>query len=85
MLSREGKKYKSTITILKDGDEVNVLRLMALMKLCVKCGDTITVRIEGEDETAAAAAMQAFLSDHLYRRIEKYPTVSDLMQPGIFV
>ena len=49
----------------KDGTAVNVLRLMALMKLCIKCGDTVTVRIEGEDEAAAGAAMQAFFADHL--------------------
>ena len=65
LLSREGKKYKSTITVEKDGNAVNVLRLMALMKLCVRGGDTVTVRIEGEDEAAAGAAMQAFLADHL--------------------
>ena len=65
MLSQEGRKYKSTVTVEKDGTAVNVLRLMALMKLCIKCGDTVTVRIEGEDEAAAGAAMQAFFADHL--------------------
>lgn len=65
LLSREGKKYKSCITIEKEGNAVNILRLMALMKLCVKHGDTITVCIEGEDEAAAGAEMQAFFAQNL--------------------
>ena len=36
LLSKEGRKYKSTITVEKDGTAVNVLKLMALMKLGVK-------------------------------------------------
>ena len=31
MLSREGKKYKSAITVIKNGKSANILRLMALM------------------------------------------------------
>ena len=50
LLSKEGRKYKSTITVEKDGTAVNVLKLMALMKLGGKCGETVTVRVEGEEE-----------------------------------
>ena len=31
LLTKEAKKYKSTITLTKDGKSVNVLKLMALM------------------------------------------------------
>jgi len=65
MLSKEAKKYKSTITIDKDGNPVNALKLMALMKMGVKCGETVTVRIEGEDEAVAAEAMEAFFKANL--------------------
>jgi len=65
MLSKEAKKYKSTITVTKDGTEVNVLKLMALMKLGVKCGETVLVKIEGEDEAVAGAAMEAFFNANL--------------------
>ena len=65
LLSKEGKKYKSTITVEKNGTEVNVLKLMALMKLGVKCGETVTGKIEGEDEAAAGPAMEAFFSANL--------------------
>ena len=65
LLSKEGKKYKSTITVDKDGNPVHVLKLMALMKLGVKCGETVTVRVEGEDEATAGPAMEAFFQNNL--------------------
>ena len=60
LLSKEGKKYKSTITVDKDGNPVNVLKLMALMKLGVKCGETVKVTIEGEDEATVAPIIEEF-------------------------
>ncbi|MBR3796633.1 MAG: HPr family phosphocarrier protein [Clostridia bacterium] len=65
LLSKEGKKYKSAITVEKNGTEVNVLKLMALMKLGVKCGETVNVKIEGEDEAVAGPAMEAFFNANL--------------------
>ena len=65
MLSKEGKKYKSTITVDKDGNPVNVLKLMALMKLGVKCGETVTVSVEGEDEDVAFAGIKEFFEANL--------------------
>ena len=65
LLTKEAKKYKSTITLTKDGKSVNVLKLMALMGLGVKCGDTVSVTVEGEDEETAASAMEAFFKANL--------------------
>lgn len=65
LLSKEGRKYKSTITVEKDGTAANVLKLMALMKLGVKCGETVTVRVEGEDEAVAGPAMEEFFKANL--------------------
>ena len=65
LLSKEGRKYKSTITVEKDGTAVNVLKLMALMKLGDKCGETVTVRVEGEDEAVAGPAMEEFFKANL--------------------
>ncbi|MGN0774339.1 MAG: HPr family phosphocarrier protein [Candidatus Ventricola sp.] len=65
LLSKEGRKYKSAITVEKDGTAVNVLKLMALMKLGVKCGETVTVRVEGEDEAVAGPAMEEFFKANL--------------------
>ena len=65
LLSKEGKKYQSAITVDKDGTAVNVLKLMALMKPGVKCGETVTVRVEGVDEAIAGPAMEAFFNANL--------------------
>ena len=60
LLNREAKKYKSTITISKGEKSANVLRLMAIMQLGVKCGETVKVTIEGEDEETAAPIIEEF-------------------------
>ena len=60
LLTKEARKYKSTITLTKDGKEVNILKLMALMGLGVKCGETVTLSIEGEDEDVCAPAIEEF-------------------------
>jgi phosphocarrier protein len=65
MLSREAKKYKSAICVIKNGKSANVLRLMALMGLGVKCGETVTVTIEGEDEDTVAPLIEAFFKENL--------------------
>ncbi len=64
-LSREGKKYKSAICVVKNGKSANILRLMALMGLGVKCGETVTFTIEGEDEVAACEGLKAFCEANL--------------------
>ena len=60
ILVKEVKKYSSTVTITKGEKSVNALKLMAIMGMGVKQGDTVTVTIEGEDEETAAAEIEAF-------------------------
>ena len=61
MLAKEAKACQSTVTIVdKNGKSVD-----ALMGMGIKCGDTVTVRIEGADEDTAAPAMEKFFSEHL--------------------
>ena len=49
----------------KNGKSVDATRLMALMGMGIKCGDTVTVQIEGADEETAAPAMEKFFNEHL--------------------
>lgn len=65
LLVKEAKKYESKITITKDGKAAEATRLMALMGLGVKCGETVTVSAEGADEDAALEGMQAFFAANL--------------------
>lgn len=65
LLVKKAKEFDSTITVEKDGKLVNASKLMALMGLGVKCGDTVTVKAEGSDEDNAVAAMEEFFKSNL--------------------
>lgn len=65
MLVKEAKNYTSTITIEKNGKAVNALKLMALMGLGVRKGDTVTVAAEGDDEDVAIAGLEKFFNENL--------------------
>lgn len=65
LLAKTAKGFESEVTVEKDGKSVNASRLMALMGLGVKCGDTITVTVSGADEEAAAKAIEEFLAANL--------------------
>lgn len=65
LLVKQVKNYKSAITIEKDGKSVNALKLMALMGLCVKQGDTVTVTVDGLDEETAAAELEAWMKANM--------------------
>ncbi|MBD5450382.1 MAG: HPr family phosphocarrier protein [Lachnospiraceae bacterium] len=64
-LVKAAKEYASAISIIKDGKKVDAKKLFGLMGLGVKQGMEITVQAEGEDEEAAAAALEAFLKENL--------------------
>ena len=65
MLAKEGKKDETKITITKEGRTVEASKLMALMSLAVKCGQTVEVQIEGSDEEAAYEGMKSFFEANL--------------------
>ena len=65
VLVKEIKKYTSTITVKKGDKAVNALKLMALMGMGIKQGDTVTVEVEGADEATAAAEIEAFFKANL--------------------
>lgn len=65
MLAKTAKALDSDITITKGDKTVGAAKLMALMGLGVKCGDTITVTANGGDEDAALEEMKSFLEKNL--------------------
>lgn len=64
-LVREIKKCESTVTIERDGQKIDGRKMMALMGMGVKCGQTITVTVDGPDEISAASALKTFFADNL--------------------
>ena len=65
LLVKEAKQHASRIMLQKGEKAADATRMMSVMGLGVKCGDTLNVTVEGEDEEAAAAAMQAFFAENL--------------------
>ena len=66
LLAKAAKALDSTVTIAKaDGKSAVAVKLMALMGLGIKQGETVTVTIEGGNEDANAAAMEQFFKENL--------------------
>lgn len=65
LLVKLAKKYASKVTIEKDGKTSDMRKLMAVMGLGIKQGETITVTVEGEDETVASEEIAAFLNENV--------------------
>ncbi len=66
MLAKAAKALDSTVTIAKaDGKSAAATKLMALMGMGIKNGETVTVTVEGGNEEANAAAMEQFFKENL--------------------
>lgn len=57
--------FGCAVTLTTPRGKADAKRIMAVMRLAAKCGDTLTVTCEGADEEAAAASLQAFLKENL--------------------
>ena len=64
IMVKQIKKYASAVTISKGEKSGNALKLMALMGMGIKQGDTVKVTIEGADEDTAAAEIEAFFKEN---------------------
>ncbi len=65
LLVKQAGRYASKITMTKGEKTGDCKRLFAIMGLGVKCGDTVTITLDGQDEKEAALALTAFLKDNL--------------------
>lgn len=65
LLVKKASEFKSTVSVdngIKKGD---AKKIMSLMMMAVKQGQTVTFTVEGEDEGAAASAIEAFMKENL--------------------
>jgi phosphocarrier protein len=65
LLVKVVKGFGSTATLEKAGKTCDMRKLMALMGMGIKQGDTVTIQVEGDDENEAAAAIEKFLSENV--------------------
>lgn len=66
LLAKKAKEMSATITLVnKDGKSAEAKKLMAVMGLGIKKGETVTVNVEGENEDAVVAEMETFFKENL--------------------
>ena len=61
-LVKKAARFKSRIVLEAKGKSVEATRLLALMGLRIKSGETVRVSVEGADEAVCAEAMKAFFA-----------------------
>jgi phosphocarrier protein HPr len=61
-------KYKSEITISRDGTEVNGKSIMGVMMLAAECGASIVLRANGDDAEQALDAIAALIANKFGER-----------------
>lgn len=64
LLVKEAKKYESKIVVKMGDKTAEATKLMALMGMGVKQGDTVTVEVEGADEDMAVDKIKAFFESN---------------------
>ncbi len=63
-LVKFASQIKDSIKVKKGAKECDMKKLLALMGLGAKKGDTITVIVEGENEEKSAADLEQYLKDN---------------------
>lgn len=61
----EAKKYASNVTIASKGKTSDLKRIFGVMGLCVKCGDEVTISVDGADEDVAVSALESTFKNNL--------------------
>lgn len=64
-LAKLATGFSSKVQICKGDQKVELRRLMAVMGLGIKHGETIRIEAEGEDEQMAGQKIEAFLKANL--------------------
>ncbi len=65
MLVKLVKEYSSDVYIEKGDKRIKADRLIAIMNMGIKNGDTVTVTIEGDDEKEAYKSLYSFFEKNL--------------------
>lgn len=65
MLVKEASKFESVITIESGEKKADAKKIFAVMSMNVKCGDKLSVLIEGIDEQQAEKVLFEFFNSNL--------------------
>lgn len=64
-LVKTASGFASSVQIGKDGKMVDAKRIFGIMSLGIKCGNEVTIQVEGDDEETASQALEAFLKENM--------------------
>lgn len=64
-LVRKTEEFESAVTLECGGKTIDASKLIAVMAMGVKHGDTVNVTVEGADEEKAAAELEKFFANNL--------------------
>jgi phosphocarrier protein len=59
------RQYKSSFSLKKEEKLIQMRSMLNILSIAAKCGDTISVIIEGEDESEAVAAFDYFFNEEM--------------------
>ncbi|MDR3716181.1 MAG: HPr family phosphocarrier protein [Puia sp.] len=59
------KQFKSVVSLRKEEKLVRLNSVLNILSMTAKCGETLTLVIDGEDEAAAAGALEVFFTEQL--------------------
>lgn len=65
VLSKLAKSFESRIILKKGNNSVDATKLIALMGMGIKCGDTVSISAEGTDEIEAIEKLKSFMEQNL--------------------
>ena len=65
IIAKKAKEFAATTTITKDGKSAELRKLMAVMSLGIKHGDTVTITAEGADEDVDITALEDLFKTEL--------------------
>jgi len=64
LLVKAASESESAVMLLKDGQEYNAKSILGIMGLGAQQGDEITLKIDGPDEIATDAGIEALFNDN---------------------
>lgn len=64
-LVKRAKQMDSAITLQAKGKSADAKKIIAVMALGVKCGETVTVSLEGPQEQAEKEELSRFFAENL--------------------
>lgn len=61
MLAQAASRFKASLSISKDGVEVDGKSVLEMISLGAECGSELIIRAEGDDADAAVSALEALV------------------------